>query len=964
MKHHLIGLLALCILSPLQSQIRFTDASDKLFFQEVTSGVAIGVADMNGDSLDDIIRLHDTRRLRIDYQQADSSHFAGVSHNTLFGGQWSLCIGDANNDGFNDIFTGGIYNGLKVLLAKEEGSFYQSRVYTSPSIFLQGSNFVDINNDGALDIFACHDEGLSVVLRNEGDGQYTPDTTLLQAVSTIPSDNSGNYGSVWTDFDNDLDLDLYISKCREGVQDPGDGRRLNLLFRNDGDGQWSEITDSLGLQPRAQSWAADFADIDNDGDFDCFIINHDQPSQLLLNTGDHQYIDITDSINLHPLISESFPGIQCKFVDFDNNGFVDLLITSTGDQHVLLLNEGNLNFTNSSDSLLTPRRIQSAAIGDLNNDGFLDLLAGFANNYNQPTDEPDRLYLNEGNDNHFLKVLLEGSLSNRNAIGARITSYGPWGIQIREVRSGEGYGVMHSFTQHFGLGQYEQIDSVVIDWPSGVIDRISNPGIDQLLVVQEGESCTVGLSFSWEAAEFELSFQSSLPDSQAVYWSFGDGSDTLLAIAPTHTFESIGEYEVCVEVELSCGLTERFCQDLTVACIPPTGFFSVETDELHLNLSPIDEDGILHQWTFGDGSDTAYTAQVTHQYDLPGDYEICLTITDNCQTAISCQTVEVRCTPPTPDFSIVADELEVTFSDASIGGPTDWTWFLGDGNQSSDSAFIHTYDLPGTYEICLRVSNICGGEDQMKCQSITLSCSPPTANFGYIVEELTLSLVDSSDLATTDWFWTFGDGDTSTVANPSHSFDLAGQYEVCLSSANVCGSSQHCQLINVGCAPPIARFIAIGEELQQAFQDSSLHAPSSWYWTFGDGNSSVLQAPIYTYAESGTYEVCLRVENLCGIDQQCQNLTIINTATQQPTTGQTYRIFPNPSNGISTLSWRFGSPPPEQVDIVTLQGKRIQQIDLHSSSLNSIPIEIEETGLYLVRVQAKGQAVWLKYVKK
>ncbi len=962
MKHHLIGLLAICFLSPLQSQIRFTDASQNLFFPELTSGVALGVADMNGDSLDDIIRLDDTRKLRIDYQQVDTTKFTGKIHNTLFGNQWSLCIGDANNDGFNDIFSGGIYNGLKVLLATNQGNAYLSRVYTNPSIFLQASNFVDINQDGALDIFACHDEGLSVVLRNEGDGQFAFDTTLIQAVSTIPSDNSGNYGSVWTDFDNDLDLDLYLSKCREGVGDPEDGRRLNLLFRNEGNGQWSEIADSVGLQPKAQSWAADFADIDNDGDFDCFIINHDKPSQLFLNNGNHEFIDISQDINLNPLISPSLPGIQCKFADFDNNGLVDLFITSTGNQHVLLLNEGNFNFTNITDSLLTPKRIQSAAIGDLNNDGFLDIVAGFANGFNQPSGTNDRLYLNGGNNNHYLKVLLEGSISNRNAVGARLHCYGPWGIQVREVRSGEGYGVMHSFTQHFGLGSHEQIDSVVIYWPSGIIDKVEQPGIDHLLVVEEGETCSIGLSFTWEAQEFEWSFQSSLPDSQALHWLFGDGGDTLLAIAPTHIFDTVGTYEVCAALELNCGLTERFCQLITVDCTPPTGDFLVEADELQLNFSPFDQDGMLHEWTFGDGSPPSTDLEPVHLYESPGDYEVCLIITDNCQTITNCQTIVVRCTPPSPNFSLETDELDVSFFDTSEGAPTAWVWSLGDGSQSVDSAFTHSYELPGTYEICLRASNICGGQDQMKCQSITLTCTPPEAAFEYETEDLVLHLRDSSDITTTNWLWKFGDGDSSTVANPSHQYSEAGQYEVCLSSSNVCGCTRTCLLINVGCAPPIARFTATGEELEQVFQDSSLNSPSTWSWTFGDGSSSHLQAPEYTYAETGTYQVCLTVENPCGSDQFCQELTIISTSAHDPYKEDSYRIFPNPSDGMSYLSWT--NRPPEQVDIFNGQGKFIQRIPVNQTMLSPLAVDMENVGLYLIRVQSHGKESWLKWIKE
>lgn len=964
MKHYLLGFFFTLAVFSLHSQVKFSDASDRLYHRSLTSGVAMGIADMNGDHLDDIIRLDDTQKLRIDYQQMDSLQFTGRSLNTLFGSQWSLCIGDVNRDGYNDIFTGGVYDGLKVLMATDSGTAYLSQVYTTPAIFLQSSNLVDLNGDGFLDVFACHDDGLSVILRNLGNGLFTPDTSLIQPVSTVPSDNSGNYASLWTDFDNDRDLDLYISKCREGVADPGDGRRLNLLFRNEGNGQWLEMADSLGLQPRAQSWATDFADIDNDGDLDCFIINHDKPSQLLLNDGNHHFIDISDSINLGDQLNGSFPAIQCKFADFDNNSFLDLLVTSTGNRHVLLLNEGNLVFTNQSDSLASPRRIQTASIGDLNNDGFLDIMAGFANSYNQPSSHNDQLFLNVGNQNQYIKVLLQGNISNPNGIGASINCYGPWGVQIREVRSGEGYGVMHSLTQHFGLAQHEQIDSIVIHWPSGIVDKIEQPTANQVLVVKEGETCQVGLSFTWTATEFDHQFQSSvLADSLLLSWFFGDGTDTL-ALTPSHVYDSVGTYEVCASLDLSCGVTERTCQEIEVNCIPPTGDFIIEADELQLTLSPADADGLHFAWTFGDGSDTSYQAQPIHTYTTPDDYDICLTITDDCQTTTRCETIAVRCTPPTPSFIHEADGLTVTFRDSSSGSPTTWAWSLGDGNTSDSSTFTHHYALPGTYEICLRASSLCGGENQMTCQSITVSCPAPMTTFAYEKEGLTLTLADSSSASPTAWLWTFGDGDSASVANPSHTYTASGPYEVCLTSTSICGSNQLCRLIYVGCEVPLAQFSVDSEGLLQTFQDSSQAGPDTWRWDFGDGHSSEEPNPQHFYEESGSFEVCLTVSNACGSNQHCETLQIINTAVDAPTASPFYSIFPNPARNRLYLRGGERDKWPAFLSIFTIQGQLRRRIPLSSPS--PIPVDLEglDPGSYLLRIESEGEPWWLRFVKQ
>src|SRR5690606_20899733 len=116
--------------------------------------------------------------------------------------------------GFNDFIAGGAYNNIKVLTANSTGTDYTLSLLTN-SIFVQGTNFADINNDGWVDLFACHDDADSLSFRNLGSGTFTLDHGLIN--TAIPSGNDGNYGSVWIDYDNDGDIDLYISKCRGGV---------------------------------------------------------------------------------------------------------------------------------------------------------------------------------------------------------------------------------------------------------------------------------------------------------------------------------------------------------------------------------------------------------------------------------------------------------------------------------------------------------------------------------------------------------------------------------------------------------------------------------------------------------------------------------------------------------------------------------------------------------------------------
>lgn len=493
-----------CISMPLivNSQIAFTNTSTLLVNQDVTSGCAIGVTDMNNDGRDDIIRFDDASDLEIEFQNADGS-FSRTTIGSTGGSKWGFSIADVDENGYNDVFAGGAYNGLYLVIGSDNGSGgvnYSSSEVAGPTIFLQNINFADIDNDGSIDIFACHDEGLSTPYHNDGAGAFAHTPSLIVAASPDPDDDdSGNYGSIWVDYDNDGDQDLYISKCRLGVSDPNDGRRTNLLFQNDGRNNFTEVAQSAGLRPLAQSWSAAFEDIDNDGDFDCVLINHDMTNQIYENNGDGTFTDITAISGIATQLNDlGSGGIQVMMEDFDNDSFIDLFITSryTSDKHIMFRNNGNKTFSEVAGALSSGSlSIQSAAVGDLNNDGFIDVLAGFATSFNSPSGNADRLYLNDTNSNNWAKVRLQGVTSNLNGIGARIELYTALGMQIREVRSGESYGTMNTMEAHFGIATETEITKIIVRWPSGLVDQLSAPAMNQSHIIVEGSNPLSVVSF-------------------------------------------------------------------------------------------------------------------------------------------------------------------------------------------------------------------------------------------------------------------------------------------------------------------------------------------------------------------------------------------------------------------------------------------------------------------------------------
>ncbi|WP_245564941.1 CRTAC1 family protein [Spirosoma panaciterrae] len=395
-----------------------------------------------------------------------------------------MAVADVDRNGFNDLIIGGDYDGVH--LVSQSATGFSAIALTGPKIMMQAANLVDINKDGWVDYFACNDLGINQIWGNNKEGSLLPVSDWIDLATVPASNNSGNYGSVWSDIDNDGDLDLYIAKCSIFAMGyPQDPRRINMLFINDGKGHFSEHAADCGLRINGQSWTADFADIDNDGDMDCFVTNHESNSMLLENDGTGHFTDITPTTGIgslgHPL--------QALLRDFDNDGYVDLLVS--GSESHLYHSNGNKTFSEVT-SAFGGKTLKSFAVGDLNHDGFQDVYVSY-HDY-QATSAgvgADELWLNQPNGNHYLAITLKGVQSNLNGIGARITIYTDNQKQIREVRSGESYGIMNSLTQYVGLGNYSRIDRLEVAWPSGQRTVLQGVTADQFLTIEE-PNCKAG----------------------------------------------------------------------------------------------------------------------------------------------------------------------------------------------------------------------------------------------------------------------------------------------------------------------------------------------------------------------------------------------------------------------------------------------------------------------------------------
>lgn len=491
--------LSLLVTTAIQAQgLRFANKNSKLTTTAFHSGCPVTIVDWNGDGLDDIIRLDAGRHAYVEVQRTNAtfqSLFIGsFSTGTSGSWAWAMCTADLDKNGYLDIIAGSS-SSLRLIMTNASGMMGSMITLSASNFFVQNLTCGDFNNDGWIDLFACDDNAMNHIYLNNGTGVLSESFTTMN-FDVTGTDDSGNYGSLFSDFDNDGDLDLYIAKCRQGVTNPADGRRINVLFVNDGNNNYTEAASTYGLAIGWQSWTASFGDIDNDGDFDALITNHDHESQILENDGTGHFTDITSTTGFD--ITDITP-IQSVMEDFDNDGYVDLLITGSNSR--FYRNNGNKTFTRI-EGLFNTNKMSSFAVGDLNHDGKIDIYGSYATLYTNPSSIDDVIWMNDTrNSNHFVTVQLTGTQSNKGAIGARIFLYQNGMVQTREVRSGESYGAVNSAMLHFGLGTSAQIDSLVVRFPSGITQTLVNPQADQFINIIENDcvSPTAGLTYTQTA---------------------------------------------------------------------------------------------------------------------------------------------------------------------------------------------------------------------------------------------------------------------------------------------------------------------------------------------------------------------------------------------------------------------------------------------------------------------------------
>lgn len=399
------------------------------------------------------------------------------------------CFLDYDNDGYIDLYVpsmtweGNFANFKSNILLyhnKGDGKFdevSEDAGLKASDFATYSGGFLDYDNDGFLDLYIMQNWGPNILYRNKGNGEFID----VANEAGVMGSNDGGFNFTAGDYDNDGDTDIYIPGGGGGVDGP------SVLFRNNGDGSFSDVTKKAGVSSTRRGRGSAFFDYDNDGDMDLFTVSGTQASLLYQNNGDGTFTGV--AFNKAGIIGSSFERLAVG--DYDNDGFMDMYLMPYNRTRVLYRNNGDGTFTDvAKEAGVGGFSIRSGGctFGDYDNDGDLDIYASNIGGFNE-------LFRNEGNDNHWLHIVCTGSIgdipinvkrTNRDGVGARVIVQAGDLSMIREINPGCSRG-HNPLIAYFGLGQNTIADSVEIHWPSGQVTNLTNLPADQMIEVKEGD---------------------------------------------------------------------------------------------------------------------------------------------------------------------------------------------------------------------------------------------------------------------------------------------------------------------------------------------------------------------------------------------------------------------------------------------------------------------------------------------
>lgn len=558
-----IGCILLLLLKVLQAQV-FTNVvqSQGILVENVSTdilGSAVSFYDFNQDGWDDLSFAleSDTQAFFLNNQ----GNFVPVDFNIFNPGETKMLLWvDYDNDGDLDLLLT-TQNG-QVKLWQNDGVFNFTDVTILAGISTAyadnfGASFGDYDRDGDLDLYICRYTGfgdstdldkVNNLYRNEGDGTFT-NVTWQAGVS---DGLSPSFQSVWVDYNKDGWPDLFVVNDRNNWK--------NGLYLNNTDGTFTSVADVAGVTMlTAFPMTGSFADFDNDNDLDLFVSSSatfltDLPS-FFVNQNDGTFIDEALQYNLQ-LDNTTFGGL---WLDYDNDLDQDLYVATdwlynapVQARNYFMVNEYPSPFVDDSTLMMGLDTASSHAVarGDFNRDGFYDIAVH--------TDSPSKgqLWLNSPNANNYIRISLEGTISNKMAIGSWIKVFINGQQYTQYTFCGENYLGQNSQHHVIGVGAASKVDSVYIEYLSGIVDKFYNLDVNQSYHFVEGISFeSFALSYNGppmlcagDTAEI------TAPSYSSYLWSTGDTTQSIDVLETgaysLQAYDALGNLHVSNEVNI------------------------------------------------------------------------------------------------------------------------------------------------------------------------------------------------------------------------------------------------------------------------------------------------------------------------------------------------------------------------------------------------------------------------------
>ncbi|MFC2088237.1 FG-GAP-like repeat-containing protein [Calditrichota bacterium] len=452
------------------------------------NGLAWG--DINNDGFEDLLITANGDNQIL--QNNGLGGFVNITSSALVNdphGSRSATFGDYNNDGFLDLFITTYILHYRNLLYLNNGNSTFTRIYNSIIVSEINPSYScswgDYDNDGYIDLFvADHPSDENLLFHNNQDGTFTKIDS-----GEIVSDRGNSVCAAWSDYDNDGDLDLLVANAND---------QRNFFYKNNGDASFIKIANDPIVYTGASkcSWG----DFNNDGFFDLYLGGGSQNNQLFLNNKNGSFTGITTGVIVNDDISAS----ASAWGDIDNDGDLDLFLLKAGEKNSLYLNEGSGQFKKIAYS----RAVEDSglyggvSLNDYDLDGDLDIFIA----------RKGILYKHYGNSNNWVNIKCLGVISNRFALGTKVRIKakinGKYYWQSREISGQTGFASQNGLNCHFGIGDATVIDTVYLEWPSGIKEGFFPVEINQLVTLEEGSGTSIKIKLEPET-------DNEFPDDQA-----------------------------------------------------------------------------------------------------------------------------------------------------------------------------------------------------------------------------------------------------------------------------------------------------------------------------------------------------------------------------------------------------------------------------------------------------------------